>query len=109
MVFAQLNALDCPKNIVLGFVNDKKIDEVLSILPHNAKFYFVKPAINRGRHPSEYEDLLKKAKINYQIFDTVQAGYETAKQEVKNKELIFIGGSNFVVGEFLQKNLLENK
>jgi dihydrofolate synthase/folylpolyglutamate synthase len=51
MVFAQLNAIEKYKHIVLGFVNDKKIDEVLKILPKNAKYYFVKPAINRGRNP----------------------------------------------------------
>ena len=34
------------KRQVLGFVNDKKIDEVLRILPENATYYFVKPSIN---------------------------------------------------------------
>ncbi|MGC4128934.1 MAG: folylpolyglutamate synthase/dihydrofolate synthase family protein [Bergeyella sp.] len=102
MVFAQLNEIPKKKHIVLGFVNDKKIDEVLQILPVNAEFYFVKPAINRGRHPNEYEDLLKKSQIDYKIFDDVQSGYLSAKQNVTDEELIFIGGSNFVVGEFLQ-------
>ena len=105
MVFSQLNAIPNAKHIVLGFVNDKKIDEVLRILPSNSTFYFVKPAINRGRHPSDYEDLLKKSKIIYKIFDDVQSGYLAAKQNIKKGEMIFIGGSNFVVGEFLEKNL----
>ena len=105
MVFSQLNEIPKAKHIVLGFVNDKKIDEVLGILPLNSTFYFVKPAINRGRHPSDYEDLLKKSKIIYKIFDDVQSGYLAAKQNIKKGEMIFIGGSNFVVGEFLEKNL----
>jgi len=105
MVFAQLNEIPKKKHIVLGFVNDKKIDEVLQILPENAEYYFVKPAINRGRHPNEYEGLLKKSQIDYKIFDDVQFGYLSALQNVKNEEMIFIGGSNFVVGEFLEKNL----
>lgn len=104
-VFAQLNSIDKFKHIVLGFVNDKKIDEVLKILPANATYYFVKPSINRGRHPQDYEDLLKNSKINYKIFSDVQSGYLSAKQKVKKDEMIFIGGSNFVVGEFLEKNL----
>ncbi len=105
MVFAQLNAIDKYKHIVLGFVNDKKIDEVLKILPKNAQYYFVKPSISRGRNPKEYEDLLISAKIDFQIFETVDAGFQAAKKKCKSAEIIFVGGSNFVVGEFLEKNL----
>lgn len=104
-VFSQLNAIPKFKHIILGFVTDKKIEEVLQILPADSTFYFAKPAINRGRHPQDYEDLLKKSKINYKIFDKVNDAYVSAKQNVKKEEMIFIGGSNFVVGEFLENNL----
>lgn len=106
-VFAQLNAIPKSKHIILGFVADKKIEEVLQILPKDSIFYFAKPKVNRGRHPEDYEDLLKKSKINYKIFPTVQESYLFAKQQLKKEEMIFIGGSNFVVGEFLEKNLEE--
>lgn len=104
-VFAQLNSIDKHKHIVLGFVNDKKIDDVMKILPANATFYFAKPSIHRGRPPQEYEDLLKEGKISYTIFNSVQKAYLSAKENCRNEEMIFIGGSNFVVGEFLEKNL----
>ncbi|MFC3159938.1 dihydrofolate synthase / folylpolyglutamate synthase [Chryseobacterium arachidis] len=104
-VFAQLNSIEKHKHIVLGFVNDKKIDEVMKILPENSEFYFAKPSIHRGRHPQDYEDLLIDAKIFYKIFDSVQNAYLSAKERCTNEEMIFIGGSNFVVGEFLEKNL----
>ena len=104
-VFNQLKGYSQHKHIVLGFVNDKKIDEVIPMLPVEAKFYFVKPSINRGRHPEDYENLLKKSKLSYKIFDTVQDGYLAAKQNCEKEEMIFIGGSNFVVGDFLEKNL----
>jgi len=104
-VFAQLNAINKHKHIILGFVNDKKIDDVLKILPENAEFYFAKPSIQRGRSPQEYEDLLLEAKISYKILDSVQEAYLVAKENCRNEEMIFIGGSNFVVGEFLEKNL----
>jgi len=105
-VFAQLNEYSQHKHIVLGFVNEKKIDEVLDILPKNANYYFVKPSVSRGRNPETYEDLLKKSKIFYKIFQNVEDGYLSAKQNCKEEEMIFIGGSNFVVGDFLEKNLL---
>ncbi len=104
-VFAQLESLPRFKHIVLGFVKDKKIEQVLEILPTEARYYFVKPSIERGRNPQEYEDLLKMAKINYSLFQSVQEGYLAATQNVKKGEILFIGGSNFVVGEFLEINL----
>ncbi|WP_262150518.1 bifunctional folylpolyglutamate synthase/dihydrofolate synthase [Chryseobacterium foetidum] len=108
-VFSQLNSIPKRKHIVLGFVNDKKIDDVMSVLPENSEFYFAKPAIERGRHPLDYEDLLKNSKIFYKIFDSVQDAYLSATQKCTNEEMIFIGGSNFVVGEFLEKNLTDIK
>ena len=104
-VFAQLNSIIKFKHIILGFVNDKKIDEVLKILPENSRFYFAKPSNNRGRHPRDYEDLLQNSKISFKIFDDINSAYLSAKQNVQKNEMIFIGGSNFVVGEFLEKNL----
>ncbi|SMP04184.1 bifunctional folylpolyglutamate synthase/dihydrofolate synthase [Chryseobacterium profundimaris] len=104
-VFDQLNKIGKHKHILLGFVNDKKIDDVMKILPENAEFYFAKPSIQRGRPPQEYEDLLQEAKISYKIFNSVQEAYLAAKENCRNEDMIFIGGSNFVVGEFLEKNL----
>jgi dihydrofolate synthase/folylpolyglutamate synthase len=104
-VFSQLNSIDRHKHVILGFVNDKKIDEVMNLLPENSEFYFAKPSVNRGRHPEDYENLLREAKIFYKIFDSVQEAYLAAKERCTNEEMIFIGGSNFVVGDFLEKNL----
>ncbi len=104
-VFNQLNDYPQHKHIVLGFVNDKKIDDVLLILPKNADYYFVKPSVNRARNPETYEALLKKSKLSYKIFPSVQEGYLSASQNCSIEEMIFIGGSNFVVGDFLEKNL----
>ncbi len=104
-VFDQLNKIKKNKHIILGFVKEKKIEEVLEILPANSTYYFVKPNLNRGRDPKEYEDLLKKSKISYRILENLQEAYLTAKQAIKSDEMIFIGGSNFIVGEFLEKNL----
>ncbi|RMZ60842.1 bifunctional folylpolyglutamate synthase/dihydrofolate synthase [Chryseobacterium nematophagum] len=104
-VFTQLNSIPKHKHIILGFVNDKKIDDVMNLLPTHSLFYFAKPSIDRGRHPKDYEDLLISAKIIYKIFDSVQEAYLSAKEHCTNDEMIFIGGSNFVVGDFLEKNL----
>lgn len=105
-VFKQLNEYSQSKHIILGFVNDKKIDDVIPMLPKHAHYYFVKPSVSRGRNPEDYEFLLKNSQLQYKIFSSVQSGYLSAKQNCKTEEMIFIGGSNFVVGDFLEKNLL---
>jgi len=104
-VFLQLKNYPNRKHIILGFVNDKNINEITPTFPKNEKFYFVKPHIERGKDPREYENLLKKEKMNYQIFNDVKSGYIKAIKDCKSDELIFIGGSNFVVGDFLAENL----
>lgn len=104
-VFSQLNEMPQRKHIILGFVNDKKIDEVLQMLPENAEYYFAKPYVARGRSPQEYEHQLKKSGIPYKIFEKAQDAYLSAKETLTPGEMIFVGGSNFIVGEFLQNNL----
>ncbi|WKS96085.1 bifunctional folylpolyglutamate synthase/dihydrofolate synthase [Riemerella columbina] len=104
-VLVQLSRYEENKHIVLGFVKDKKIESIIAFLPQSADYYFVKPQIERGQSPKNYEESLKKSGLRYKIFDSVEEGYQSAKSHCKADEMIFIGGSNFVVGEFLEKNL----
>lgn len=100
-VFNQLKSLRIPMHMVLGFVKDKDISEVLMMVPEEGRYYFVKPAIKRGRDPKDYELQLKEAGIEYEIFDEVMKGFMCAREKMKTGEMIFVGGSNFVVGDFL--------
>lgn len=105
VVFSQLSNMPMRKHIVLGFVKDKKIEEVLTLLPKSEQYYFVKPSINRGRDPKDYENILRESKLYYLLFDSVDAGFKAAKEAMQSDEMIFIGGSNFVIGDFFEKNL----
>lgn len=105
LVFNQLKRLEGHKHLLLGFVNDKILDDILKILPTDPTYYFIKPNVERGRAPQEYESELKKYKINYKIFKSLEEAYLAVLQNIKKEEVIYIGGSNFVVGEFLKNNL----
>lgn len=105
LVFKQLAKYSATKHLILGFVKDKSLDKILPILPQNAHYYFTKPKVERGRNPEDYERDLKKYQLNYKIFSTLAESYQAALQYVKKDEIIYIGGSNFIVGEFLEKNL----
>ena len=87
--------------IVIGMVNDKDISSVLAMLPKEAVYYFTQANIIRAL---EAEDLLNKAKsygLSGNAYHTVKQALQTAISDAKEDDFIFIGGSNFVVGEAL--------
>jgi dihydrofolate synthase / folylpolyglutamate synthase len=99
-VIEQINEICFDKlHFVIGMVNDKDIDSVLAILPRNAVYYFCKADIPRGLDPQ----LLRQKSILYGLKGAV---YSTVKEAMKNallkagkKDMVFIGGSIFVVAE----------
>lgn len=86
-------------HIVLGAVNDKDLDAVLPLFPKNAVYYFCKPNVPRGL---EAEVLQQKAK-DFSLFGkscaSVKDAFEQAKKQALSTDLIFVGGSTFVVAE----------
>ena len=87
--------------IVIGMVNDKDISSVLALLPKEAVYYFTQANIIRAL---EAEDLLNKAKsygLSGNAYHTVKQALQTAISDAEKDDFIFIGGSNFVVGEAL--------
>lgn len=88
-------------HIVLGFVNDKNLDEILPLFPKNAIYYFCKPNNLRGLDTSI---LLQKALENNlkgKVYNSVLEAYHYALSKAKKTDFIYIGGSTFVVAEIL--------
>lgn len=85
--------------IVIGFVKGKDLDKILPILPANAIYYFVKPSVPRGVNPEQYEDKIKKYFTDYKLFNSVTEGFTRAKSDSEKGDILFVGGSNFVVSE----------
>lgn len=87
--------------IVIGMVNDKDIDGVLSLLPKNAVYYFTKANIARALQP---ETLAEKAAVHAlkgKCFPTVREAYNAAMEDAQEDDFVFIGGSCFVVADLL--------
>jgi dihydrofolate synthase/folylpolyglutamate synthase len=86
-------------HLIIGFVNDKDLSTVLSLFPADAHYYFTKASVPRALS----EETLKTEALKYGLkgesFSTVQRALETAKQNAKKTDTIFIGGSTFVVAE----------
>ncbi len=103
IVFNQINSLKFKKlHIVLGFVNDKNISEILSVFPKNAIYYFTQAKIPRALSC----DLLIKEAEKFNLkgcsYNTITEAYSNAQLIADKDDLIFIGGSTFTVGELLE-------
>jgi dihydrofolate synthase/folylpolyglutamate synthase len=88
-------------HIVLGVVNDKKLDDILMLFPQKATYYFCKPNIPRGLDEKE---LVEKARSFYllgEAYDSVNEAYNSALKKSESEDLIYIGGSTFVVAEVI--------
>ena len=89
-------------HMVLGVVNDKDVSKILSLLPKEAIYYFVKASVPRALNEQELMDQAKKLKLYGNAYTTVEAGLKAAKKASKKNDLIFVGGSTFVVGDALE-------
>ena len=101
----QLRRIDKRKHIVFGMVADKDIDNVLHLLPAEATYYFTQPASHRAFPAVQL--LAKWLAIHpdstAQAFGSVAEALSRAQAAAQPEDLIFIGGSNYVVGEAIQE------
>jgi len=86
-------------HIVLGVVNDKSLDNILPLFPKNAIYYFCKPDIPRGKNVEELKDIATKFGLNGEAFSSVMNAYQKALESAKLNDMVFAGGSTFVVAE----------
>lgn len=88
-------------HIVLGVVNDKDLDEILPLFPKNAIYYFCKPNIPRGLDAAILSIKATEFNLVGEIYNSVSNAYQSAIKNASPKDLIYIGGSTFVVSEIL--------
>lgn len=86
-------------HIVFGMVNDKDISKVLSLMPKNATYYFCKPDLERGLKADELKKQAAAYHLHGKSYASVAEAKEKAIQSADPKDLVFIGGSTFVVAE----------
>ena len=86
-------------HFVLGMVNDKDIDSVLQLLPHNAEYYFCKADIPRGLDANILAGKAFEMGLRGQVYESVSHAYRSAVNNAHFGDVVFIGGSNFTVAE----------
>lgn len=90
--------------IVWGMVGDKDIDSIINLLPNKATYYLCMPNIERAMPMERLEKYFSKKK--HFVYKSVASAYRAAKQAVTKDTVIYVGGSSYVVAEFLSKKTL---
>ncbi|MFZ6663101.1 bifunctional folylpolyglutamate synthase/dihydrofolate synthase [Peijinzhouia sedimentorum] len=105
MVMAQLKALPKAKlHIVIGMVRDKDIDGVLNLLPKDATYYFTQAQIPRAMEAEELCEKASKFQLSGEAYQDINEAIRAAKSNATKDDVIFIGGSTFVVAEIDELN-----
>ena len=86
-------------HIVLGMVGDKDMRKVLSLFPREARYYFARPSIPRGMAVEVLQEMAAGFGLTGTAFGSVADALQAAKNEAGADDLIFVGGSTFVVAE----------
>jgi dihydrofolate synthase/folylpolyglutamate synthase len=86
-------------HIVWGMVKDKEPDEILSLLPKNAMYYFCQASIPRALEAWKLKEKAALVGLSGEVFPDVNMAIQKAKENAHPDDFIFIGGSTFVVAE----------
>jgi len=88
-------------HFVLGFVNDKNVFDLLKMFPKEASYYLTQANIPRALNLLELEKMAVQLNFNYQIYSSVNQAKNAAIKAAKAEDLVYIGGSTFIVAEAL--------
>lgn len=88
-------------HFVLSVVNDKDIDGILELLPKYAEYYFCKADIPRGLDAGILCEKAKSHNLKGNTYPSVTEAYNAACRNAGDKDLVFVGGSNFTVAEIV--------
>jgi dihydrofolate synthase/folylpolyglutamate synthase len=89
------------QHLIIGFVDDKDLDSILPLFPKNAEYYFTKASVPRALNENTLLTKAKEYGMSGKCYSTVNEAYKAARENASFSDLIFIGGSTFVVAEVI--------
>jgi dihydrofolate synthase / folylpolyglutamate synthase len=110
LVFRQLLTMKHRKlHMVIGVSNDKDLQDLFSLLPSGAVYYFCRANVPRAMDENLLAAEAKKRDMNFSVFHTVESAYHAALLNADpESDVIFCGGSTFVVAEIPQLKQKQN-
>lgn len=88
-------------HFVLGVVNDKSVETMLQLLPRHAIYYFCKADIPRGMPAAELAEKAFESGLRGRVYGSVRDAFFSALNAARPDDLVFVGGSTFVVAEIV--------
>lgn len=88
-------------SMVIGFVGDKDISAIVDKLPKKARYFLTQPSVPRALPADSLKQKIIDTGIEATCYPTVCAAFAAAKKATPEEGTIFIGGSNFIVGDYL--------
>jgi dihydrofolate synthase/folylpolyglutamate synthase len=85
--------------MIIGMVKDKDISAVLELLPKDANYYFCQAAIPRALDANILAEKARSIGLNGEVIVNVNEAIQHARKQASADDVIFIGGSTFVVAE----------
>jgi dihydrofolate synthase / folylpolyglutamate synthase len=86
-------------HIILGFVKDKEIEKILSLLPQTAHYYFTQATIPRAIDAESLREKAAAHNLKGKNYKDVNTALANAKAKASKEDLIIVCGSVFLVGE----------
>jgi len=88
-------------HMVLGFVNDKDLNEILPLFPTTANYFFAKSNLPRGLDAQDLQQKAAEKGLIGNAYNSVREAYEEALRQANFNDVIYVGGSTFVVAEII--------
>lgn len=88
-------------HMIIGFVNDKDLSGVLPLFPQDATYYFTKASVPRALDENILKTDASRFGLTGDSFDNVAIAVQAARKNAGKNDMIFIGGSTFVVADAL--------
>lgn len=93
-------------HMIIGFVADKDMDTILSLMPKDAWYYFTRPSVPRGLDQKQLAAAAEKHGLKGKVFSSVTGALAEAGRKAHEDDLMFIGGSTFLVADLLESEII---
>ena len=97
----RLENMPRPLAMVIGFVSDKDVDHILEMMPRDAVYYFTQASIPRAMAPELLARKAERFGLEGVVVPDVKKAVSRASCDVRDTGSVFIGGSTFVVADYL--------
>ena len=102
MIFQLLKLEYFEIHFIIGFSDDKDLRNISKIFPKESKYYFTKSNVSRGRDPIEIKHIFEESDRDGLCYPSVNEALLHARKNSVSNDIIFIGGSTFIVADALK-------